>query len=365
MLKNLLVPCAALAMAITSINSLHAVDSTIYLEPGSVELQSAGPIAFTEDGVLLVGDPKAATIYAIEAKGGDATQADRTIDDLAGKIGDALGDSAESINIVDMAVSPKTGIIYISGTSGSQSGLVSIDGEGKISPISLRKVKFAKAILPNPPADAVTGQGRRKKNKRTESITDIAYTDGKVIVTGLTSADASSTVHSFPFPFTELETGTPIEIYHGAHGRVESTSAVRSFVPFNIGGEPHLLAGFTCTPLVKFSLKDLAAGEKYRGTTVAELGNHNQPLDMIVYQKDGKDFVLMSNTSRGVMKIGTDNIENNPGINEKVSGLGGQTYETVKELTNVVQLAKLNDTTAVVVTQAESGALKLATVALP
>ena len=53
MFKNLWVPCAALAMAITSIGSLHAIDSTIYLEPGSVELQSAGPLAFTDDGVLL------------------------------------------------------------------------------------------------------------------------------------------------------------------------------------------------------------------------------------------------------------------------------------------------------------------------
>ncbi|PHR91951.1 MAG: hypothetical protein COA78_33830 [Blastopirellula sp.] len=365
MFKNLLVPCAALAMAVTSIGSLHAVDSTIYLEPGSVELQSAGPLAFTDDGVLLVGDPKAATVYAIATAGGEATKADRNINDLTGKISAAIGEAADSIKIVDMAVNPKTGIIYLSGTSGTQAGLVSIDGDGVIKPVSLRKVKFAKAILPNAPADAVTGEGRRKKNKRTESITDIAYTDGKVIVTGLTAADASSTIHSFPFPFTELETGTPIEIYHGAHGRVESTSAIRSFVPFNIGGEPHLLAGFTCTPLVKFPLKDLTAGKKYRGTTVAELGNRNRPLDMIVYNKDGKDYVLMANSSRGVMKIGTDNIETNAGINEKISGLAGQGYETVKELTNVVQLAKLNDTTAVIITQADSGELNLSTVALP
>ena len=42
------------------------------------------------------------------------------------------------------------------------------------------------------------------------------------------------------------------------------------------------------------------------GTTIAELGNRNRPLDMIVYKKDGKEFLLMSNNSRGVMKIPTD-----------------------------------------------------------
>jgi len=45
------------------------------------------------------------------------------------------------------------------------------------------------------------------------------------------------------------------------------------------------------------------------GKTVAELGNRNRPLDMIVYQKDGKDYLLLANSSRGMMKITTDQIE--------------------------------------------------------
>ena len=35
------------------------------------------------------------------------------------------------------------------------------------------------------------------------------------------------------------------------------------------------------------------AGQKIRGKTVAELGNRNSPLDMIVYEKDGKQFLLL------------------------------------------------------------------------
>jgi hypothetical protein len=111
----------------------------------------------------------------------------------------------------------------------------------------------------------------------------------------------------------------------------------------------------------------LEPGKKVRGTTLAELGNRNRPLDMIVYKKDGKDYLLMTNSARGVMKINTQEIGRANGITEPVRGGGtsGQGFDTVKELTGVVQLDKLNDSQAVIVTQAESGALALRTIDLP
>ena len=42
---------------------------------------------------------------------------------------------------------------------------------------------------------------------------------------------------------------------------------------------------------------------------MAELGNGNQPLDMVVYQKDGKTFVLMANTKHGLIKVDTTGID--------------------------------------------------------
>ena len=74
------------------------------------------------------------------------------------------------------------------------------------------------------------------------------------------------------------------------------------------------MAAYTCTPLVKFPVAALKPGQHYKGTTVAELGNHNSPLDMIVYQKDGKDYILLANSSRGVMKIKTEGIADAPSI---------------------------------------------------
>ena len=200
-----------------------------------------------------------------------------------------------------------------------------------------------------------------------ESITDLAFVDGKVLVAGLSSNEAPSTVREIAFPFVGADAGINLEIYHAAHGRTEDYAPIRTFVPFNIDGEPSVLAGFTCTPLVKFPIKGLTDAKKVKGTTVAELGNRNRPLDMIVYEKDGKQFLLMANSARGVMKISTEGIEKNNGLSERVSGGGtaGQSYETIKSLEGVVQLDKLNDSHALVVSRDEGGSLNLQTVALP
>ena len=154
---------------------------------------------------------------------------------------------------------------------------------------------------------------------------------------------------------------------HAAHGRSEDYAPIQTFVPFNIGGEPSLLAGYTCTPLVKIPVAKLASQDKIQGTTIAELGNRNRPLDMIVYSQHGKAFVLMANSARGVMKISTENLENAKALTERVSGGGvaGQSYETIDSLDGVVQLDKLSDTHALVVIEPETGSMKLKSIQLP
>ena len=186
-------------------------------------------------------------------------------------------------------------------------------------------------------------------------------------MSGVSSGQSPSNVREIPFPFSDASVGSNVEIYHAAHGRTEDNATIRTFIPLNINGEPSLLAGFTCTPLVKFPVESFKPGAKTKGTTVAELGNMNRPLDMIVYKKDGKDFLLMSNDRRGVMKISTDNLSRKEGLTEPVRGGGvaGQTFETIKELEGVVQLDRLNNDHAVVVVQSSPTSQDLRTVALP
>ena len=90
-----------------------------------------------------------------------------------------------------------------------------------------------------------------------------------------------------------------------------------TFIPYTINNKRHVIASYTCTPLVRFPLESLT-GSKVVGTTIAELGNRNRPLDMILYKKDGREFLLMSNNSRGVMKIPTDGFGTAPAITEPV-----------------------------------------------
>src|SRR5262249_23652038 len=146
-------------------------------------------------------------------------------------------------------------------------------------------------------------------------------------------------------------------IYHGSHGQFETRAPVRTFVPFKVGNQPQLLAAYTCTPLVQLPLSDLKPGAKVKGKTIAELGNHNRPLDMIVYQKNGQDFLLVANSSRGIMKISTDQIDKAEGITTPVSDKNGLTYETIEGWTGVDQLDLLDQTHALVVRRAEGDAL--------
>jgi hypothetical protein len=126
------------------------------------------------------------------------------------------------------------------------------------------------------------------------------------------------------------------------------------------------VAGYTCTPLVKFPIASLKPGQKIVGTTIAELGNRNRPLDMIVYRKDGREFLLMANNSRGVMKIPTEPFASAAPIVAPVkdSETAGVPYETIASLKGVEQLDKLDDQRGLVIAR-EGSAVTLKSVALP
>src|SRR5205807_6440448 len=151
----------------------------------------------------------------------------------------------------------------------------------------------------------------------------IVYVKDRVLVAGLSNEEFSSKFRSIPFPFTAADKGAEVGFFHGSHGRFETTSPVRTFVAYDINGEANILAAYTCTPLVKVPVAQLKPGEKVKGTTVAELGNQNRPLDMIVYKKGGKEYILLANSARGVMKISTEGIDKAEGITAKVNDTAG------------------------------------------
>jgi hypothetical protein len=344
-----------------------ATDPVKGLSQGKAVLASAGPLAFGPDGILFVGDTQGATLWALDT--GDRTPGTGKINmhGLQDKVAAMLGTTPDQVAINDMIVNPISRKAYLSVSRGrgpdASPVILRVDPSGKIEELALDAVRHAKVSLANaPPADA---KDRRGASLRTESITDLHYVDGKVFVAGLSNEEFASKLRAVAFPFTGADAGTSVEIYHGAHGQWETRSPVRTFVPHEIQKEAHLLAAYTCTPLVKFPVKDLKPGTKLVGTTIAELGNRNRPLDMIVYQKDGAEFILMSNSSRGVMKMSTKGIEGYGPIKERISQTAGLPYETIADLKGVEQLDKLDETSALILARAEGGALDLKTIPLP
>ena len=86
---------------------------------------------------------------------------------------------------------------------------------------------------------------------------------------------------------------------------------------------------------------------------------------MVLYKKDGREFLLMSNTSRGVMKIPTDGFANATPITQPVkTETGGIAYETVAAMKGVEQLDLLDNSRTLTLSRSDTG-LNLVAVALP
>jgi hypothetical protein len=358
----------ALASTILTAAAATAGEPTASLKQGNPQMKSAGPLGFGPEGVLFVGDTQGSALFAIDT--GDRAPAPRKspvqVKDVAAKAAAMLGTRPQQVMINDLAVNPLSGNVYLSISRGrgpdASPVLMRVGAGGKLDEVSLDNVRYARAEIPNPPDPSAKAYGQPLRN---ESITDIAYVDGRVFVAGLSNEEFSSRLIAIPYPFSEGFDGAAIEIYHGSHGRFETKSPVRTFVPFRIGNDPYLLAAYTCTPLVKVPVSELKAGAHVKGTTIAELGNRNRPLDMIAYEKEGKAYLLLANSSRGVMKIPTDEAGTAQGITEPVSSTRGIGYETIAGLKGVVQMDKLDEGHAVLLVQDSSGALNLETVDLP
>ncbi|HEU0120063.1 MAG TPA: hypothetical protein VFQ91_06015 [Bryobacteraceae bacterium] len=327
-----------------------------------LELASAGPLAFGPPGILFVGDSAGASLVAIDT-------GDRAVNKGAGaielkginqKMAAALGTAPEQITIHDLAVNPVSHNVYFSVARGTTPVLLKLDAGGRITELALENIVHSRVSIPDAPADAKDARGN---NKRMETITDLGYADGRVFIAGLSNEEFSSSLRSIPYPFQAANKGSSIEIFHGAHGRFETNAPVRTFTTYTVANKPHLLAAYTCTPLVTIPLSELTPGNKVKGKTIAELGNRNRPLDMIVYQKGGKDYILMANSSRGVMKLPAANLETYDAITAQTEKKGVP-YETLSDMKGVQQLDRYDGKNALML-MVDGGSMDLRTVALP
>jgi len=370
--------CAAAALVLTFSTASKTAPSKVNLPVGRVPLTSAGPLAFGPDGILFVADSLGAKVVAIDTQDTKrVAKASINVEGVDAKIAAMVGVPADQIVINDVVVNPISKNAYVSASRGKGPDaaplIARVDTTGKITMLSLDSAPNQAVSL----VDAPEASSNARRNPRMQTITDMTFVNGDLMVAGLSNEEWSSALRSIPFPFTSAEKGATLQIWHSSHGRYETQAPIRTFVPYDISGQQYVLAAYTCTPLVKIPVSELKPGAQVKGAEIADLGAGNQPLDMVPYKKGGHQYILIANTSFGVVKLRADKIETYPTISEpQRTDVAGVPYDKVSGLENVQHLAALDSSNVLVMTGHPGsgpvynpgppmGPINLETVALP
>ena len=344
------------------------------LAGGSPGIKSVGPLAFGPEGVLFVGDNVGAAIFALDV--GDSGEAASTgaidLENLDTSLAGYLGCAREDVQIRDMAVHPHSRNVYLSVMRGSGDAavpvIVRIDGSGSISDIALDDIAFSQTEI----EDAADEDDPREVSRvklRTVTVTDMSYVEGLLVVAGTSNEEFSSTLRRIPFPFTGDTDSNSLEIFHVSHGRYETAAPIRAFVPYQ--GNNSILASYTCTPVVQFSVSDFKPGELAHGKTVAELGAHNRPLDLVSFQQDNEEYLLVANDRHPLIKIACVDIDQQGPLTVPDDSLDSSPADPVTPGVGVPRqilpqpgvrrMANLSDSSVLMLQEDEAGNLSLHT----
>ena len=352
------------------------------LEVGTPSIKSVGPLAFGPEGILFVADNVGATIFALDVGDTDAASDPRPInfDNLDTPLASYLGCSRDDVFIKDMAVHPSSQNVYLSVMRGSGDAaipvLMRIGAEGALSEVSLEDISFSQTMIEDAPSEdderteVRLVQGNRegevmergdvsfriaRDKLRTVTVTDISFVDGLLLVAGASNEEFSSTLRRIPLPFGGDTRANSLEIFHVSHGKYETASPIRTFLPYD--GNESVLATYTCTPVVHFSLRDLEPGAHVKGKTVAELGAGNTPLGMVSYVRDGEEYLLVSNARHPLMKIACKDIDQQGPLTIPTEPVGANRQTLPHE--GVSRMANLNDSHVLMMQQDEGGNIHL------
>ncbi len=153
MLSRTRVALAALLATALLAGSVRAA-LTDGMKKGTPELKSIGPMTFGPEGILFVGDPQSATIFAIDTGDVKADSNDAlSIKGIDEKIAGMLGTEAKQILINDLAVNPASGRAYLAVSRGkgpkANPVILRADRKGEIQEFPLKDVMFSQTPLPN------------------------------------------------------------------------------------------------------------------------------------------------------------------------------------------------------------------------
>lgn len=333
---------------------------------GAVGLSSAGALTFNQDAILFLADSRTATLWAVDvAETGQAQFGERDlVPDLDLKVAGLLGTTRDKVRFRDMARHPKTGSLYFTVSrvtaNGSEPALVRARGPELVELVALDKVRHSNASLPAAPStDAKTPWGQPQW---TLAVTDLAFVDGELWIAGLSNEQFASALRRLPFPFGKGGGLTTVEIFHTSHDKWETAAPIEAFLPITLGGTPSVVAGYGCSPIATFARTDLKKGGHLRGRTVAELGGGSRPIDMIRYQKEGKEWILIANNNRTMMRLDPEEVARAPEMTRAVEHAyepAGVGYLPVAS-SGVMRISDFGpELVAVLLRDTESGAVKV------
>jgi hypothetical protein len=344
---------------------------------GKAALNSISVMSFGPEGILFIGDSKSGKVFALdlEDRAAPAERKPFAMEDVEGRLAAMLGTDPQGVVIHDLAVNPLSQNIYlaVSRTNGKELGfwktpndlayagiLLKIDPAGEITEVSMDDIRHSVAEVPNVVSEGQ--QNWRKSDHRTEAITDIAYHNGKLYVTGLSNEEFASTLRVLNFPFKDKATTTTIEVYHVAHGKSETEAPIRTLIPYDLEGKSYLLATYTCTPFVSIPISEVKDGAHVVSKTLGEFGFGNMPIDIITYKQKDKEYILMSNTSKALIKIDPMDIPKiREGLTEplKDGEYAVGLHHSVLSRVGITQIDNLNDSHILALQRMPNGNLNL------
>ena len=349
-------------LALLSIQFVFATDPGPIMLKGDIRLKSLTSITFNKDGVLFLADPLGMKIYALDEKRAAESGAAMDVPNIDEKIAALLGIGVKDIKVEDMAVNPTSREVYIAVTrrgTALQPAVVRVDATGKLTSFNLNNVSYHETSLADVPA-----KSPHQWFPLTSAITDMAFIDGELFVSGLSGEEFSSKLRRFSYPFTNKTEAVQLEIFHPSHDRFETNAPIETFLPFPVNGKMHIVAGYGCAPLAKFPISEVKSKEQLRGVTVAELGGGNRPLDMIAYNDDGVDYILIANSDRTLMQISSEDLDKQQELVKGPSRVPpyasvGVKYLSIAEI-GILQLDDFNDANYIVVQRdMDDGSLNL------
>ena len=375
-MRRLLLSVLVAAVGISTLTASRSRDvaagGTYSMRLAPLQLRSIGVMTFGSDGILYVADSRAGAVYAVDL--GDAERDTSgtgiTVKGVDAQIASVLGTSKDDIRIHDMVANPLSQTVYFSVTRGrgdlAVPMLVRLTKRDKqFSVVSLDMIRHARLELPDAASRDTTMPW--EGFPRSFTMTHLAVGNGELYVAGLSNEEFKSTLRRVKLPFGQGAVTTKVEIFHTSHNRFETASPIESLLPVTLGGRSLVLASYTCSPLVVFDRDALSGSGVVRGKTVAELGGGNRPFDMIAYKspKDGKQYMMIANSHRTLMRFNLADIAAAPGMTTAVTQAyqpGGVSYLPVASY-GVLELDNYNAHNVIVLDRNPAdGSLDLETV---